>query len=111
MLRPAAATVLTALLLLTACTGNSVTLVSADQIGQFKTGSTNQTEVIATLGKPLHTITEADGTKIDQYPTQAGSSGGSMIPDWLGGGAPESYGMVSFMYGAGGTLKDVKTAK
>jgi hypothetical protein len=111
MLRPVVVTAFAVLLLASACTDNSVTLVSSDKIAAFKAGSTNQTEVVATLGKPLHTIIEADGTKIDQYPTEAGASGGSIIPDWLGGGAPQSYGMVSFLYGSGGTLKDIKTAK
>jgi hypothetical protein len=100
-----------ALLMLSACTDNSATLISSDKIAQFKTGTSNQTEVIATLGKPMHTISEADGSKIDQYPTEAGASGGSIVPSWLGGGAPERYGMVSFVYGAGGVLKDIKTAK
>ena len=92
--------VLPALLLtLGACTDNSATLISADKIAQFKVGTSNQTEVVANLGKPMHTIQEADGTKIDQYPTEAGASGGSFVPDWLGGGGPTRYGMVSFTYG------------
>jgi hypothetical protein len=99
------------LLLLGACTDNSAKLITAEQIAMFKTGSSNQTEVVATLGKPIHTVSEADGTKIDQYPTEAGASGGSMIPDWLGGGAPSRYGMVSFTYTAGGVLKDVTSSK
>ena len=105
-----AAFALTALLMLAACS-DSVTLIGADKIAQFKPGSSNQTEIAATLGKPLHTITKADGTKIDQYPTETGKSGGSgFIPDWLGGSdTPESYGMVSFIYTPGGILKDVKT--
>lgn len=104
--------VLPALLLLSsACTDNSPTLISADKISMFKTGTSNQTEVVATLGKPIHTISEADGSKIDQYPTEAGAIGGSFMPEWLGGGAPTRYGMVSFTYGAGGVLKDVNTSK
>src|SRR5271168_2236215 len=55
MIRHAAA--LTALLLLTAC-GDSAKLISADATAGFKTGSTNQTEVVAALGKPIHTIQE-----------------------------------------------------
>src|SRR5579859_7654096 len=79
MFRHAAA--LTALLLLTAC-GDSAKLISADAISNFKPGSTNQTEVVAALGKPIHTIQEADGTKIDQYPASEGAKSGSgMIPD------------------------------
>jgi hypothetical protein len=104
---PALATLLT----LGACTDNSATLISADKIAQFKVGTANQTEVVANLGKPLHTITEADGSKIDQYPTEAGATGGSFLPDWLGGGGPTRYGMVSFTYNAGGTLKDVSSSK
>ncbi|MDB5396325.1 MAG: hypothetical protein JWM91_3831 [Rhodospirillales bacterium] len=103
--------VLPALLMLSACTDNSATLISSDRIAQFKSGTSNQTEVIATLGKPVHTISEADGSKIDQYPTEAGASGGGFVPAWLGGGAPTRYGMVSFTYGAGGVLKDVSTTK
>ena len=99
------------LLMLGGCTDNSATLVSADKIAQFKPGTSNQTEVVATLGKPLHTISEADGNKIDQYPTEAGAAGGSVVPSWLGGGGPERYGMVSFVYGPGGVLKDIQTAK
>jgi hypothetical protein len=103
--------VLPALLALGACTDNSPNLISADKIAMFKTGTSNQTEVVANLGKPLHTITEADGSKIDQYPTEAGATGGSFMPDWLGGGGPTRYGMVSFTYGPGGTLKDVSSSK
>ena len=99
------------LLLLSACTDNSATLISADKIAMFKTGTSNQTEVVATLGKPMHTISEADGSKIDQYPTEASATGGSFMPDWLGGGGPTRYGMVSFVYGAGGVLKDIETSK
>jgi len=105
------AVVFPALLMLSACTDNTPNLIAADKIAQFKTDSSNQTEVVATLGKPLHTISEADGSKIDQYPTEAGASGGSFWPDWLGGGAPTRYGMVSFTYNAGGVLKDVSTSK
>jgi hypothetical protein len=100
-----------ALLMLGACTDNSATLLSADKIAMFKTGTSNQTEVVATLGKPIHTISEADGSKIDQYPTEAGASGGGFLPSWLGGGEPTRYGMASFTYGAGGVLKDVSTSK
>jgi hypothetical protein len=79
-------------------------------LAQFKTGSTNQTEVVAALGKPLHTIVEANGLKIDQYGAEAGSSGGdSLVPSWLVGGSPQSYKMVSFEYSQNGTLKSIKT--
>jgi hypothetical protein len=107
MFRPAAA--LTALLLLTACS-DSVNLISADAITGFKPGTTNQTEVVAALGKPLHTITEADGTKIDQYPSEVGATSGSGFwPDWMGGESTGGgYMMISFEYTAGGILKDVK---
>jgi hypothetical protein len=100
-----------AILTLTAC-GDSVDLVSPDKVSGFKPGTTNQTEIVATLGKPIHTITEADGTKIDQYPYEGGaiSGGGSIIPSFLGGDdTPSKYGMISFFYGGGGVLKDVKT--
>jgi len=110
MLRHAAA--LTALLLLTAC-GNDVNLISADKVSGFKPGTTNQTEVVAALGKPLHTIQEADGTKIDQYPAEAGAkSGTGMIPDWLGGTSTGgAYNMISFEYTPGGILKDIQGGK
>jgi hypothetical protein len=110
MIRHAAA--LTALLLLTACS-DSVKLISADAISGFKTGTTNQTEVVAALGKPIHTIQEADGTKIDQYPAEAGAkSGGGIVPDWLGGSdTGGAYAMISFEYTPGGILKDIKTGK
>ena len=89
MLRHAAA--LTALLLLTAC-GSDVNLISADKVSGFKPGTTNQTEVVAALGKPLHTIQEADGTKIDQYPAEAGSKSGSGFwPEWIGGSQGGPY--------------------
>lgn len=86
---------------------DSVTLVTASEIDAFKPGSTNQTEVIATLGKPYHTITEADGTKVDQYPYAGGATGGGIMPSFLGGSSASSYRMVSFVYGAGGVLKSV----
>ena len=110
MLRHAA--FLAAILTLTACS-NSVDLVSPDKVSGFKPGTTNQTEVVATLGKPIHTITEADGTKIDQYPYGGGASGGgSFWPSFLGGSdTPGRYGMVSFFYGGGGVLKDVKAGQ
>lgn len=106
MLRHAAA--LTALLALTACS-DSVNLISADKISGFKPGSTNQTEVVAALGKPIHTIQEADGTKIDQYPAAEGSKSGSgFMPDWLGGTSTGgAYSMISFEYSPGGILKDI----
>ncbi len=108
-----AAFALATLLLLAACSDATVNLISADKIAKFKPDTSNQTEVTATLGKPLHTITKADGTKIDQYPTEAGATGGGgIIPSWLGGSdTPESYGMVSFIYSPGGILKDVKTSR
>jgi hypothetical protein len=107
MIRHAAA--LTALLLLTACS-DSAKLISADG---FKPGSTNQTEVVAALGKPIHTIEEADGSKIDQYPAEAGSTSGSGIwPEWIGGTSTGgAYAMISFEYTPGGILKDIKTGK
>ena len=115
MLRHAA--VLTALLLLptlvlTGC-GDDVNLISSDKISGFKPGTTNQTEVVAALGKPLHTIQEADGTKIDQYPAEAGAKSGSgMIPDWLGGSSTGgAYNMISFEYTPGGILKDIQGGK
>jgi hypothetical protein len=116
MFRPAAA--LTALLFLApllslAGCGDSPNLVSADKVGSFKPGSTNQTEVVAALGKPIHTIQEADGTRIDQYPAEAGAKSGSgMIPDWLGGTSTGgAYSMISFEYTPGGVLKDVHGGK
>src|ERR1700742_4355780 len=48
---------LAALLALSAC-GYSADLISPDKVGSFKTGTTNQTEIVAALGKPMHTITE-----------------------------------------------------
>ncbi len=116
MIRHAAA--LTALLLLTAplsltgC-GDSAKLISADEISGFKPGTTNQTEVVAALGKPIHTIQEADGTRIDQYPASAGATSGSgMVPDWLGGTSTGgAYSMISFEYTPGGILKDIHGGK
>jgi hypothetical protein len=108
MLRPVLA--LSALLMLAGCSGASVNLISAEKINMFKPGASTQTEVTANLGKPMHAIQKADGTKIDQYPAEAGAKGGAgLIPSWLGGGTPESYSMVSFIYSPGGTLKDVQT--
>ena len=110
MLRHAA--VLTFLMALTAC-GDDVNLISSDKISGFKPGSTNQTEVVAALGKPIHTIQEADGTKIDQYPAEAGAKSGSgMIPDWLGGTSTGgAYSMISFESSPGGILKDIHGGK
>ena len=86
---------------------------SADATTGFKPGSTNQTEVVAALGKPIHTIQEADGSKIDQYPAEAGAKSGSgFVPDWMGGESTGgAYSMLSFEYSAGGILKDIKTGK
>ncbi|HTJ63610.1 MAG TPA: hypothetical protein VL899_07345 [Alphaproteobacteria bacterium] len=111
MLRPAFA--LSALLLLAGCSDASVNLISADKIAMFKPGASTQAEVNANLGKPLHSIQKADGTKIDQYPAEAGAAGGSgLFPSWMGGSdTPESYTMVSFIYSPGGNLKDVQVGK
>ena len=110
MPKPTALVAALTLLVLVACNDNSVKLVSADELAKFKVGSTNQTEVIAELGKPLHTIVEANGLKVDQYGADAGSSGGdSFLPGFLVGGAPQSYKMISFEYSANGTLKEIKT--
>jgi hypothetical protein len=100
------AAALVAVVLLGGCS-SSTELITADQIGKFTPGKTNETEVVAELGKPLHTITDADGTKIDQYASDSGASGGSILPSFLGGSHASSYGMVSFRYGAGGVLKDI----
>jgi hypothetical protein len=110
MLRQTAAA--TVFLLLCACSSGP-DLVSPEKIAGFKTGSTNQTEIVAALGKPTHTIAEADGTKIDQYPYAGGAvGGGSFLPSYLGGDStPNKYGMVSFSYGAGGVLKSIDTGK
>lgn len=86
---------------------SSANLVTADQIAKFTPGKTNETEIVAELGKPLHSVTEADGTKIEQYPSAVGASGGSMMPGFLGGSSATSYDMVSFTYGSGGVLKAV----
>src|ERR1700761_1287216 len=111
MLRHAAALTalsLTALLSLSGC-GDSPNLISADKVSEFKPGTTTQTEVVAALGKPIHTIQEADGTKIDQYPASEGSKSGSgFMPDWLGGTSTGgAYNMISFEYSPGGILKDI----
>ena len=68
---------------------------------------------VAALGKPIHTIQEADGSKIDQYPAEAGSTSGSGIwPEWIGGTSTGgAYAMISFEYTPGGILKDIKTGK
>lgn len=103
-------TALAGIALLAGCSG-SIELVSSDQISKFSPGKTNETEVVGELGKPMETITEADGTKIEQYPYAVGASGGSsVIPDWLGGGSPASYRMVNFVYGSGGVLKEITGA-
>jgi len=106
------ATALALTLLLAGCS-SSVDLVSPDKIAAFKPGTTSQAEIAAALGKPTHTIIEADGSKIDQYPyAGSASGGGSIVPGFLGGSSsPGSYGMVSFTYGPGGVLKSVDTGK
>ncbi len=104
---PRSAALIALLLSLAACTPDTV-LISPDQIADFEPGKTNQTEVIAALGKPTHTITEADGTKIDQYPYNHGAGSGSMVPGWLGGASvPDVYGMLSFSYSSSGVLKAI----
>ena len=109
MLRPAA--ILTLTLLLAGCS-DSVTMISQDKIAAFKPGTTSQAEVAAALGKPVHTIVEADGTKIDQYPFDNGKGSGSIVPSYVGGSStPDSYGMVSFTFGATGILKTIDTGK
>ena len=98
---------LTGILVLAGCS-DSVDLVSSDQVSKFTPGKTNETEVVGVLGKPLETIAEADGTKIEQYAYGQGATGGSIMPDWLGGSSASSYRMVSFVYGSGGVLKEIK---
>jgi hypothetical protein len=105
------ATALVFMLLLAGCS-DSVTLISQDKIAEFKPGTTSQAEIAAALGKPIHTMVEADGTKIDQYPFDNGKGGGSMMPSFLGGSStPDSYGMVTFTYTTTGILKTVDTGK
>jgi hypothetical protein len=109
-MKPAFLLAALALLSLAACEDNSVKLVSADQLAQFKPGTTNQTEVVAALGKPLHTIVEANGLKVDQYGAEEGSSSnsGMLMPGFLVGGSPQNYKMISFEYTSNGTLKEIK---
>ena len=104
MTKIAAALILTAVL--TGCS-NSVPTASRDQMDKFQPGKTNETEVIGALGKPLETVTEADGTKIDQYPLNASTA--SFVPSFLGGSDSTSYDMVSFSFGANGVLKSVSS--
>jgi hypothetical protein len=105
MTKIAAAVILTAVL--TGCT-NSVPTASRDQLVKFQPGKTNETEVIGALGKPLETVTEADGTKIDQYPLNAGTA--SFMPSFLGGSDSISYDMVSLSFAPNGILKSVAGA-
>jgi len=101
----------TVLMLLGGCSA-TVRMIEPNEIAGFEVGKTNQTEVAAALGKPVHTITEADGSKIDQYAYAGGASGGGIIPSFLGGGpSRENYGMISFKYGSGGILKEIVGAK
>jgi hypothetical protein len=99
---------------LAGCSGG-VTLVKPEQVADFQPGKTNQTEVVAALGKPLHTVSEADGTKIDQYAFATGATSGSdsIWPDFLGGGDSTGggYRMIDFYYGSGGVLKQIGGAK
>ena len=102
---PRHATALTLALFLLGCS-DPIQIVSPGQIESFEVGKTNQTEIAAALGKPSHTIVEADGTKIDQYPYAGGASSSGFLPELMGGSAhPNRYGMVSFSYAPNGTLK------
>ncbi len=102
---PRHAAALTLALLLLGCS-DPIQIVSPSQIESFQVGKTNQTEIAAALGKPSHTILEADGTKIDQYPYAGGASSSGFLPEFVGGSAhPDRYGMVSFSYSGNGTLK------
>lgn len=101
------AVTLTTMFLLTACS-NSATMVEPDKIAGFEPGKTNQTEIVAALGKPLETISLPDGTKIDQYPYAHGQGGSGIMPSFLGGSDhPSTYGMISFSYGPSGVLKEI----
>ena len=102
-------TALAGIVFLAGCS-SSVDLVSSDQVSKFTPGKTNETEVVGELGKPLETISEADGTKIEQYALSAGATGGSIVPEWLGGSGVSSYRMVSFVYQRDGTLKEIRGA-
>ena len=95
-----------AIALVSACSNSDLKLITPAKIAKFEPGKTNETEIVGQLGKPLQTITEADGTKIAQYGYQ-GETG------FLGGtfsSAPSSYGMVSFSYGPNGVLKAIDAA-
>lgn len=102
-------TVLAGVAFLAGCS-SSVDLVSSGDLSRFTPGRTNEIEVVGELGKPLETITEADGTKIEQYAYSAGATGGSIVPEFLGGSGASSYRMVSFVYEKGGTLKEIRGA-
>ncbi len=104
---PRSAAPLILLLALAACTPD-VVFVDPDALADFKPGKTNETEVIAALGKPMHVVSEADGTKIDEYPYSHGEGTGSVIPYWLGGPeTPPTYTMLSFQYTSSGVLKSI----
>ncbi len=108
---PFATAALAIMLFLAACSDSPV-MVEPDKIAGFEPGKTNQTEVVAALGKPLEIISQADGTKIDQYPYAHGQSGSGIVPGFLGGSEhPSTYGMISFTYGPSGVLKAIDGAK
>ena len=102
-------TLAVAIALLAGCS-DSVELVTASEISKFTPGKTAETEIVGELGKPLHTVSQADGTKIEQYPYAGGASGGSIIPSFLGGSSASSYNMVGFRYGSDGMLKEILDA-
>jgi outer membrane protein assembly factor BamE (lipoprotein component of BamABCDE complex) len=104
-----------ALLALASLTGcaSSGTLVSADQVAQFKAGTTTESEVIDKLGPPNNTSTAPDGSKTDIYMHISHSMhAASFVPvvGLFAGGASSNTDSVTFTFDPHGIMKTVSSS-
>lgn len=88
--------------------------VDQGQVSQFKKGETTYSEVVATLGKPTHSIMNSDGTKSAIYAYfQSQANAANFIPYvgmFVGGASTESTS-VTFNFDEHSILKDYSSSE
>jgi outer membrane protein assembly factor BamE (lipoprotein component of BamABCDE complex) len=97
------------------CAGcvSSGTKVDTDQLAQFKSGVTTESEIVAKLGPPNTSMTEPDGTKMDMYMYHSMKQNAANFIPYVGlfkGGASTHSQTVTFTFDKGGLLKTTATS-
>lgn len=100
---------------LAGCVGcvSSGTKVDADQLAHFKAGVTTEAEIVAKLGPPDTSMTQADGTRIDLYMHTAMKQNAANFIPYVGlfkGGASSDSQTVTFTFDNRGILKTTATS-